>query len=234
MDQYFPLFNSTTLKALDQLHDLTSLNLQLNPAVNDQIMDVITRNCHKIEELNITGCSSNSWEQTTVTDVGLRCLATLPNLVYLSMSYLANVSDTALEALASRGKLRKLMCRGCPTFTDVGCISVVTSCNELELFDLSGCDLVTNATVQAALDSVKLRPSNVKLKLVVGGTNVSDIDIVEENSLLELDCSDFCVAHLRPDFVDDIYFPSSEDEYFDDHDELCDWDFWSGILHLLH
>jgi len=55
MDQYFPLFNSTTLKALDQLHDLTSLNLQLNPAVNDQIMDVITRNCHKIEELNITG-----------------------------------------------------------------------------------------------------------------------------------------------------------------------------------
>ena len=47
--------------------------------------------------------------------------------------------------------------------------SVVTSCNELELFDLSGCDLVTNATVQAALDSVKLRPSNVKLKLVVGG-----------------------------------------------------------------
>jgi hypothetical protein len=52
----------------------------------------------------------------------LKCLASLPNLVYLSMSYLANVSDTALEALASRGKLRKLMCRGCPSFTDVGCI----------------------------------------------------------------------------------------------------------------
>ena len=46
---------------------------------------------------------------------------------------------------------------------------------------------------------------------------------MEENSLLEVDCSDLCVAHLRPDFVDDIYFPSSEDEYFDDHDDLCDW-----------
>jgi hypothetical protein len=55
MEQYFPLFNSTTLKALAQLHDLISLNLQLNPAVNDQIMDVITRTCTKIEELNITG-----------------------------------------------------------------------------------------------------------------------------------------------------------------------------------
>ena len=46
---------------------------------------------------------------------------------------------------------------------------MVTSCNELELFDLSGCDSVSNATVQAALDSVNLRPSNIKLKLVVGG-----------------------------------------------------------------
>jgi len=55
MEQYFPLFNCTTLKALDQLRDLISLNLQLNPAVNDHVMDVITRNCHKIEELNITG-----------------------------------------------------------------------------------------------------------------------------------------------------------------------------------
>ena len=55
MEQYFPLFNSTTFKALGQLRDLISLNLQLNPAVNDQIMNVITRSCHKIEELNITG-----------------------------------------------------------------------------------------------------------------------------------------------------------------------------------
>ena len=73
-------------------------------------------------EVSFSGCSSNSSEQTSVTDVGLKCLAALPNLVYLSMSYLANVSDTALEVLASRGKLRKLMCRGCPSFTDVGCI----------------------------------------------------------------------------------------------------------------
>jgi hypothetical protein len=47
--------------------------------------------------------------------------------------------------------------------------SVVASCNELELFDFSGCDLVTNATVQAALESVKLRTNNIKLTLVVGG-----------------------------------------------------------------
>jgi hypothetical protein len=46
---------------------------------------------------------------------------------------------------------------------------VVTSCNELEHFDFSGCDLVSYDTVKAALDSVKLRTSNTKLTLIVGG-----------------------------------------------------------------
>jgi hypothetical protein len=45
---------------------------------------------------------------------------------------------------------------------------------------------------------------------------------VEENSLLEVNCSDFCVAHPRPDFVGDIYYPSN-DEYCDDDGDLCDW-----------
>jgi hypothetical protein len=88
-------------------------------------------------EVSFSGCSSNSWEQMSVTDDGLRCLAALPSLVSLSMSYLANVSDIALEAIASRGKLRKLMCRGCPSFTDVGCIRYLSflqnSCSHVHL-----------------------------------------------------------------------------------------------------
>ncbi|KDR08751.1 putative RNA-binding protein EEED8.10 isoform X2 [Zootermopsis nevadensis] len=222
--EYFPLLSSTALKALDQLHDLISLNLQLNLAVNDQIMDAITRSCLKIEELNITGCSVHSWESGSITDSGLRSLAALPNLFNLSMSYMANVSDAALEAVARKGKLRKLVCRGCPTFTDVACISVVTSCSELELFDFSGCDLVTDAIVQAALDSVKLRTNGVKLTLVVGATSVCGSAPVEKNPLLEVDFSDLCIARLRPDFVDEIYFPSSDNEDFDYMDDLCDWD----------
>jgi hypothetical protein len=74
-----------------------------------------------------SGCSINSWKLTSLTDTGLKCLAALPNLVDLSMSYLANASDEALEAIACRGKLRKLVCRGCPTFTDVGCIRYINN-----------------------------------------------------------------------------------------------------------
>lgn len=52
---YFPLSTSTTLMSLNELPDLMSLNLHLNPAVNDKILDAITRSCHRIEELNIAG-----------------------------------------------------------------------------------------------------------------------------------------------------------------------------------
>jgi hypothetical protein len=70
------------------------------------------------------------------------------------------------------------------------------------------------------VDSLHLK---YKQCILISGTCVSDFDNAEEHPLLEVDCTDLCVAHLRPDFVDDIYFPSSEDEYFDDHDDLCDW-----------
>jgi hypothetical protein len=46
---------------------------------------------------------------------------------------------------------------------------------------------------------------------------------MEKNSLLEVDPSDLCVAHLRPDFVDDIYFSSSENEDYDYVNDVCDW-----------
>jgi F-box/leucine-rich repeat protein 2/20 len=51
----FPLFTSTTLMPLGELSDIISLNLEDNPAVNDDSLDAISRNCHRIEELNISG-----------------------------------------------------------------------------------------------------------------------------------------------------------------------------------
>jgi hypothetical protein len=82
------------------------------------------------------GCSCNSWDTDTVTDVGFRCLAALPNLVSLAISYSAKLSDVALEAIASRGKLQKLVCRGCPSFTDVGCIRYINALFIVNIFYL--------------------------------------------------------------------------------------------------
>ena len=54
---------------------------------------------------------------------------------------------------------------------------MVTSCQELRFFDFTDCHLVSNDTIQAALDAVKLRIISVKLKLVVRGEFNYSVDI---------------------------------------------------------
>jgi hypothetical protein len=66
-------------------------------------------------------------------------------------------------------KYKWLFPKSASNITRTCIFSVVTSCDELEHFDFSGCDLVSNATVQAALASVKLRTNNIKVTMVVGG-----------------------------------------------------------------
>lgn len=46
---------------------------------------------------------------------------------------------------------------------------VVTLCNELELFDVSGCHNLTDKTIDTTLTSVKIRTNNTPLQLIVGG-----------------------------------------------------------------
>jgi hypothetical protein len=74
---------------------------------------------------------------------------------------------------------------------------VITSCNELEHFDFRGCIRVSNATVQAALDSVKLRTNNIKLTMVIGELNHSITSVcslflsIEFTFLAPLACGEF-------------------------------------------
>ncbi|GLG95629.1 uncharacterized protein GBIM_02572 [Gryllus bimaculatus] len=228
--KYFPLLNSTALRSLQHLKDLVSLNLQHNPAVTDSVVEVISLNCLKLEKLNITGCSviqsSSPAEHASLTNAGFRWLARLPQLVDLNMSYLAVVTDEALDAVADRGKLKRLECRGCPTFTDAGCMRVVALCGDLERFDFSGCDHVTNLTIETALEAVKERTNNVKLTIIAGGTKVENVE--SEHPLLQVDLVDLCLAHMRPDFVDDIYFQSSDND--DDDDDDDNEEFFNGNL----
>ena len=55
MAHYFPLVQSKALCNVASLVDLLCLNLQQNPAVNDDVMMEIANNCKNLEDLDITG-----------------------------------------------------------------------------------------------------------------------------------------------------------------------------------
>nr|CAD7458402.1 unnamed protein product [Timema tahoe] len=229
MSRFFPFIDSMALSSLHLLSNLVSLDVHLNPVINDDVMAKIACSCIKIKHLNITGCSINSSDEPSLSNTGVIAALKLPNLESLYMSYLARVTDEVLEVAANHTKLKHLECRGVSSFTDLGCSRVVTLCSQLESFDFSGCDFVTDKTVIAAMSAVKQRMNNVTLLLTVGGTCVTENTAYKDVPLLQVSHLNLCVPHLRPDFVDDIFFPQSDDDFFDDNDDLdefhlLDWD----------
>lgn len=158
-----------------------------------------------------TGCNS-------VTDEGIAAVASLPRLDELLMSYTGKVSD---QALTHMHQLKSLQCRGCPNLTDFGTSALIQLCPQLELLDLSGCDWVTNATLEVAIKATKVRNNNTILKIIVGGTGAALDQLTEISPLLQIVNVDLSDTHMRPDFDHGGFFPSEDDDIdLEDDEEL--------------
>jgi hypothetical protein len=105
----------------------------MKPTVSYQLSHLTVVYSFLVETL-FPGYSSAHRFIDPVTDVGLRCLAALPNLVSLTISYMEQLSDVALKAIASRGKLQKLVCWRCSSFTDAGCIRYINALFIVNIF----------------------------------------------------------------------------------------------------
>ncbi|XP_054287269.1 uncharacterized protein LOC129003073 isoform X2 [Macrosteles quadrilineatus] len=228
LSHYSSVFYNTSLAPLGQLKKLTSLNLHVHNAVNDNALTAIVEGCEELTNLKLSG--SGGEFAGGVSERGISMLARLKKLTHLDISYLEATNDTALKNLTARNcKLQQLDCRGCPSLTDEGPQAVLTLCHELQLFDLSGCEGVTISTVETAVASVKMRTNNIPLRICVGGTEVEHNPSTSYNvPRFTLDFKDTSEEHLRPDFIDDMFFPPSDSDEDDDLDHLCcdcDFDF---------
>ncbi|KAK3915340.1 F-box/LRR-repeat protein 7 [Frankliniella fusca] len=231
MAQYFPRLKYASLESIGMLTNLRSLNVELNDLLTDRGIETIVDGCRELESLNITGCRAYAPEHC-VTTKGITLLAKLPCLRELKMSYLADINDSALTVLAQNGTLQKLECRGCPSLKGDGFLRIISLCPDLELCDVSGCDHVKISIVKTAITAVKLRNNNIFLRLVVGGTGImwEHVDSCKQEipPHLNVELVDLSVPHLRPDFVDGIYFDNFSDysdgaeDDLDIYDEICD------------
>ena len=229
MAQYFPRLKYASLESIGMLTGLRSLNLELNDLLTDRGLETIVAGCKELECLNITGCRAYAPEHC-VTTKGIKTLAQLPLLRELKMSYLADINDEALIVLAQNGALRKLECRGCPSLKGDGFLRIISLCPDLELCDVSGCDHVKISIVKTAITAIKLRNNNTFLRLLVGGTSIvwEQLESCKQDipPHLNVELVDLSVPHLRPDFVDGIYFDNfsdySDNDELDMFEDLCD------------
>ncbi|XP_015596386.1 putative RNA-binding protein EEED8.10 [Cephus cinctus] len=211
LSNYFPIMSKCSMLEVAKLINLEVLNVAENPAVTDEFLNVVAARCLQLKMIDITGCN-------TVTNKGMSRIATLPKLEHLVMSYLGEVND---EPFVGMQNLCTLECKGCPLIGDTGISTLIQISQNLEQLDLSGCDLITNRTLEVAQKATRIRTNSKILKIVVGGTRVIVSELKEVSPFLQIVNVDLSLMHMRPDFDHDVFFPS-EDE---DEDENYEWEF---------
>ncbi|XP_075542309.1 putative RNA-binding protein EEED8.10 isoform X3 [Dermacentor variabilis] len=210
-----------SIGAIGHLPLLEELNLSHNKAVNDVVIGAICAGCTKLRFLDITGCHHG------ITDIALSHLSRCPGLRQLKLNYLGQITDSGLGNLSCQGLLHSIELRGCPQVSDGGVLILVELCRDLRLLDVSGCELVTNAAVTGAMNTVGER-SNV-LTIVVGGTLVEPNHLyLDPTSKLKIDRHNLCVELYRPDRLERMGDGEAEvraHDYLENDDPLYEEDY---------
>uniref|UniRef100_A0A1B6CYQ3 RRM domain-containing protein n=1 Tax=Clastoptera arizonana TaxID=38151 RepID=A0A1B6CYQ3_9HEMI len=221
LSRFNPLCTTYTLVPLGKLSQLKYLNLCQNRAVTDSTIACIVKGCPELQTVNLSGAGLRTIPLDFTAD-GLSKLGNLKKLRNLDISYLFETDDITVINIASKNPhLKDLKCVGCPNLSDNGCISVISLSDDLENFEICGNHLITQETVKKALESVKMRSNRVPLKLIVGGTSITDF--ASDDIRLTVIKTDTCVSHLRPDFEmgHRMRYPFLEEE--DDDNDYGDY-----------
>ncbi|MBN1488061.1 MAG: hypothetical protein JW981_10495 [Anaerolineae bacterium] len=100
--------DNQALLYLRELPHLTFLNISGNPQIANQGIAYLQSH---------PTLSSLDLSQTGISDAGLRILATIPNLVYLDLSWCTHITDQGITNLQSLPQLAYLNLVGCPHIT---------------------------------------------------------------------------------------------------------------------
>jgi len=217
--ELFPLAN---------LNQLTHLSLEINN-VSDELLQRLSENCPDLHTLELIASEENG-----VSENGVKFLPKFSKLHHLNLSGNTTITDGALHIIANKcPSLSYLSLQSC-SISDVGCISIVTQLNSLEFLDIRNCDLVTNATVIAAIDAY--RGGNKKKMVIAAGHTEIDFNLNWDTPGVKVDnCTslsgslssimgfevynDFHEHGIAPWFYSD---PSDDDDDIDDDlDDDC-------------
>ncbi|KAG1657172.1 putative RNA-binding protein EEED8.10 [Nymphon striatum] len=107
----FPDMTCSGLVWLGELQQLEELYIARNNLIDDLVLQAVCDGCLNLRDVNISCCNEG------VTDLGLRALAQLTNIVNLDISYLGKITDDGVSEISKRGMLEKLIAKGCPSLS---------------------------------------------------------------------------------------------------------------------
>ncbi|XP_043481667.1 uncharacterized protein LOC122510822 [Leptopilina heterotoma] len=184
-----------------QLKNIEKLNIELNDNVNDEFLYNLSAYCKKLTFLNFSGCQS-------VTDEGTRRLKTLPNLTYLALGGISNISGKYFGIIS---QLEVMDCRNCSNITDESLTGIIRNANNLKILTLSGCSLISNGLIQTAINATRRRENGIILYISIDRTSIKIKEINNESPMLILKQ----MIHYAVDCTSNYngYFPTIYDFY---------------------
>ena len=143
---WIPNYSSKRSPIVYTSGDLTKRDASLTQISGRSLSDDEITHLSKFSELNYLDFSSG-WkvEKSKLTDVGLKNIASLnlPHLEQLMLGYCLNITNEGLRHLALIKTLKYLSLMACPAISDWGLANLALS-KSLETIDLRGCTGVTD------------------------------------------------------------------------------------------
>jgi hypothetical protein len=131
-------------KAAKYHHDALVTKLVLSRETTDEAVGMLARRFPAVVSLEFKG---GGW--SVLTDKGLRAVSSLPALTFLDISYCFKLTDKGLRAVSSLPALTFLNISCCEKVSDEGVRAVSSSCSALKSLNLSDCLKMTDETLRA-------------------------------------------------------------------------------------
>ncbi|XP_015109462.1 F-box/LRR-repeat protein 2 [Diachasma alloeum] len=182
------------------LANLEYLDLESAINVDDNLLDLLAKNCKKLKYLNLDCCDH-------ISDEGLTYLWQLPQLEDLSVNHIYGITDFTFSGLHN---LRKLSCEDCECVQSNELITFLRIVPNLEYLNLKWTRITHQVLIEANAVT-KRRANGIPLRLLVGSSVTADWGESPDSPLLIVESTD-----------DTVYYPYSRrsPRFCNEHDNF--------------
>lgn len=184
------------------LHKLEVLCVDQQAIFGDETLKILGRECPCIRTLSCVACYG-------VSDSGITCLSSCPQLNDINISYCNKVTDHGLCKILQCG-LRRICMRACQSISDTSIVQLASVCLMLQELDVSGCLGVSSKCLAPLLHLILYRDTHTQFNLLAGGSCIDEdaaMRFAEASDLITVNLRDFSLPSLSADYDPYLFIP---------------------------
>ncbi|KAF7246665.1 Dynein regulatory complex subunit 6 [Varanus komodoensis] len=141
-----PHVSDTGFKALAQCK-LVKMKIQGSNRITDLSFKLMSKFWPHMKRISVADCQK-------ITDVGLKLIASLDDIIVLNLSDCMRISDAGIKTFvdgSSGSKIRELSLANCSYITDSAVIKIAQRCSNLVYLNLHYCQAVSDAGIETLI-----------------------------------------------------------------------------------